>query len=148
MLDAVRPGGAEVERLGVRSQDLGQGGESRVDFGVAERTMAAWTPSETMITKNCPFRSARSIVRSTAPRDVERADDVVPVENEVQGQMVAGPCRHDDHGQAHLGGHRAHHGLGAVAAVHAEYVDAAGGDVLHGLQPVRFARTFGVGGGT
>ena len=73
MLDAVRPGGAEVERLGVRSQDLGHGGESRVDFGVTERTMAAWTPSETMITKNCPFRSARSIVRSTAPRTSERA---------------------------------------------------------------------------
>ena len=67
---------------------------------------------------------------------VERPDDVVAVEAEVQGQVVARAGRHDDHRQTELGGDGADHGLRAVAAGHAEHVHAAGGHVAHGLDPV------------
>ena len=60
---------------------------------------------------------------------VERADDVVAVEAEVERQVVPGAGRHDHHRQPELGRHGRHHGLGAVAARHAEDVGAAVGDV-------------------
>ena len=67
---------------------------------------------------------------------VERADDVVTVESEVECEMVPRAGRHHDHRQPHLDRHRADHRLGTVAAGHAEDVDAAGGHVPHHLKPV------------
>ena len=67
---------------------------------------------------------------------VQRPDDVVAVEPEVEREVV--PCAggDDHHRQPELGGDGADHGLRAVAARHAEHVDAARGHVAHPLEPV------------
>ena len=68
---------------------------------------------------------------------VERADDVVAVEAEVEREVVAGAGRDAD--ERHVGRHgdRRHQGLGAVAAGHADHVGAAVDGVLGQLRAGR-----------
>ncbi len=124
----------------VRTQHLRQGGERRVHLRVAVRRGA----------HDGSVEAERDVVHEHVAVDVsqvhrpldglsvtvERADDVVTVESEVECEMVPRAGRHHDHRQPHLGRHRADHRLGTVAAGHAEDVDAAGGHVAHHLKPV------------
>ena len=134
------PGEPQVERLAVRTQHLRQGGERRVHLRVAVRRGA----------HDGGVQAERDVVHEHVTVDVgqvhrpldglavavERADDVVTVEAEVECEVVPRAGRHDDHRQPHLGRHGADHRLGTVAAGHAEDVDAAGGHVPHHLKPV------------
>ena len=64
---------------------------------------------------------------------VERADDVVAVDPEVEREVVAGAGRDAGVGQAVLGGDRGDDRLRAVAAGHRERVGAVGDRVAHEL---------------
>ena len=94
-------------------------------------TTSAYSPSEALFTNVRPLTSARSMCRSQPVRvGVQRAHHVGPVQPEVEGEMVAGPGRHADVGQAGPGRDRGDQRLRAVAAGHAEHVRAPADRVL------------------
>ena len=90
-----------------------------------------------MLTKTRPLTSARSTrLSATADEGVERADDIVAVDPEVEGEVVAGPGRDAGVGQAQLGGDHRDDGLRAVAAGHRQGVGSIGDRAAHELLEV------------
>ena len=67
---------------------------------------------------------------------VQSANDVVAVQPQVEGEVVARPGRDDDHGDTALGGHAGDQCLGPVAARHADDVDAPVDGVARELEQI------------
>ena len=129
-----------IERLGVGTEHLREGSQGRVDLGVAVVGRANDRGVETerhVVDEHVTVHvgEVEPSLHRVAIR-VERPDDVVAVEPEIEREVV--PCAggDDHHRQPELSGDAADHGLRAVTARHAEHVDAARGHVAHALEPV------------
>ena len=122
-------GPAEVEPGAVGAEQLGHGVEQGAQLRVA---VAA--PLDRL-----GVEAERDVVDEDTPVDlgevdpalaavdegVERPDDVVAVDSEIEREVVAGAGRDARVGQVELGGDRGDDGLGAVAAGHRQPVGAA-----------------------
>ena len=84
-----------------------------------------------LFTKTRPLTSARSTTTSTPSRNaVEGAGDILPVDAQVQREVVPGAGRDDHERDAVPAGDRGDQGLRTVPAGHADQVGSAGDGLL------------------
>jgi hypothetical protein len=132
----------KVERLGVGAQQRGQHRRGRLAFGVAvlRRLDDLGVDAERHVVDEHP---AAHLTEVDAPLDhlvegVERANDIVAVEADVEGEVVAGAGWDAD--QRHVGrrGHRGDQRLRPVTAGHRARAIGERGRLLtacHGVRP-------------
>ena len=119
MFGSVGAGELQVERLGARTEHRRQHLEDRVDLVVAvlRRLDDLRVQAHGDVVDEDPLAQQREIdatFHRLAER-VERADDVVPVETEVHGEMVLRAGRDTGEGDVVLPGHVRHERLRSVA---------------------------------
>ena len=140
LLVAVGPGEAQVERLGARAEQLGQHLLDRLQLGVAVGLGLddLGVDAERDVVHEDPVVHERQVDRALDPRveRVERADDVVAVEPEVEGEVVARPRGDADVGDAVLHRDLRDERLRPVAARHPDHVGRAGRLAREGPQVV------------
>ena len=114
--------------LGVRSERFGDGVEQRVQLRLpVSRTLhrVGVQPERDVVDEHPPVDLGQVDPPLAAVHErVERADDVVAVDPEVEREMVPGARRYARVRQVELGRDHRDHGLRAVAAGHRERVRA------------------------
>ena len=137
---SVRAGPAQIQPLALGPEDLGKGVEDRpqLRLAVALALDRLGVEAERDVVDEHPAVDLGEIdpPLATADEGVERADDIVAVDPEVEGEVVAGPGRNTGIGQAVLGGDHRDDGLRAVAAGHRQRVGSVGDRAAHELLEV------------
>jgi hypothetical protein len=112
------------------SHDLGQGPEQHPDLGrpVAGVLHRRRVDAERHVVDEDPTVHLAEVHHSFAAVDegVQGADDVVPIDAEVEGEVVARARRDAGERQPRLGGDSCHHRLRAVASGHGHGVGTVG----------------------
>ena len=135
LLLPVGAGEAQVERLGVRAEQVGQHVEHGLHLGVAVLGRLHDLRVEPHRGVVHERRVPLTVGQVDPPLDavgvgVERTDDVVAVQPQVQREVVPGAGGDHDMRDVMLARDRGHQRLGAVAAGHADHVGAARDGVL------------------
>ena len=122
----VRPGEAQVERLGVGSEHSGERGQRGVDLGIAvlRRSHDRRVQAEGDVVDEDPPVDLGEIHRSLLglPERIERPHHVVAIEPQIECQVIACPGGDDHHRNTSLGGDARHERLRSIAAGHPDHV--------------------------
>jgi len=125
---AFRPGEPQVERVRVAAEQVGQHGRRRAELGLAVLggLHHLRVQAERRVVHEHPAVDRGQVDRALDPvaEGLERADHVVAVQAQVQGEVVPGPGRDADVRDAAAAGHGRDQRLRAVAAGHADHVGA------------------------
>ena len=144
VLVAAGAGPAQVEPLALGAEHVGQRVEDRLQLGLAIA----------LALDRLRVEAERDVVDEHAPVDlgevdpplatvderVQRTDDIVAVDAEVEREVVARPRRDAGVGQVELGGDRGDDRLRAVAAGHRQPVGALGDGGAHELLEIAAER--------
>ena len=134
------PGPAQVQPLALGSQHLGQrvedGPQLRLPIALALDGLGVEADRDVVDEYAAVDLGEVDPPLATADEGIERADDVVAVDPEVEREVVAGPGRDTGIGQILLGGDHGNDGLGAVAAGHRQRVGSIGHRAAHELLEV------------
>ena len=128
----VRSREPEIERLGVGSEHRRQRGQGGVDLGVPilGRSHDGRVQAERHVVDEDPPVDLGEVHRPLPrfPERVERSHHVVPIQPEIEREVIAGPRGDDHHRNPSFGGDARDERLRPVAAGHPDHV----GPVIHG----------------
>ena len=128
MTGAVRLVVAEIHKVRARTEHLGQGGQDRAHLGVAVlgRLDDGCVEAEGHVVHEHPAVHLTEIHRpfDRLAEGLKHADNIVPIDAEIQRQMVPGAGGHDDHRDAAYRHDIGDERLGSVTTGHADHIGA------------------------